>query len=141
MFKCQEERIEVLGVCIDGPRRTGRFEGMSFYAAPSGHRAIDLLGTTQFDFILVGVALPDMSTWDFLRHLKTTRSQQEFAVVGSPLSEQQKTTARLFGATAIFDTTPTTHQMLGLIARLREQAAARVLDGRFDGSPPVFQKD
>jgi len=132
MFKCQEEQLEVLGVCIEEPRCMGRFEGMGFHQASSGRRAIDLLRMLSFDFLLVGTRLPDMSTWDFLRHLKTSHPHQKWALVGGPLTEQQEITARMFGSTMIFDTTPTTHDLMTTTARLRERAIASVLNGRFD---------
>jgi DNA-binding response OmpR family regulator len=131
MFKCQEEQVSVLGVCIDEPRRQGRFEGIGFNEALSGRRAMDLLRMLSFDFLLVGTRLPDMSTWDFLRHLRTAHPQQKFALVGGPLTEQQEITARMFGATTIFDTTPTTNELLNVTARLRERAIATVVNGRF----------
>jgi DNA-binding response OmpR family regulator len=134
MFKCQEDQLEVLGVCIDEPRRMGRFEGMGFHQATSGRRAVDLLRMLSFDFLLVGTRLPDMSTWDFLRFLRTAHPHQKWALVGGPLTEQQEITARMFGATTIFDTTPTTHELMNTTSRLRERAIASVLSGRFDRS-------
>lgn len=131
MFKCQEDQLEVLGVCIDEPRRLGRFEAVGFHQASNGRRAIDLLRMVSFDFLLVGTRLPDMSTWDFLRHLRTAQPHQKWALVGGPLTEQQEITARMFGATTIFDTTPTTHELMTTTARLRERAINSVLSGRF----------
>jgi hypothetical protein len=75
-----------------------------------------------------------MSTWDFLRHIKTAWPQQKWALVGGPISEQQEITARMFGATTLFDATPTSNELLNLTARLREQAIANVLSGRFDSN-------
>jgi DNA-binding response OmpR family regulator len=91
-----------------------------------------MLRVLSFDFLLVGLKLPDMSTWDFLRHLKTALPQQKWALVGGPITEQQEVTARMFGATTLFDATPTSNELLNLTARLREQAIANVVSGRFD---------
>lgn len=131
MFKCQEEVVDVMGICIDEPRRAGRFEGLGFHAAHSGRRAIDMLRMLSFDFLLVGMRLPDMSVWDLLRHLKTGHPRQKWALVAGDMTEQQEVTARMFGATTIFDTTPTSHELLNLTSRIREKAAANVLNGRF----------
>jgi|GEM_PF-3055089 len=131
MFKCQEEQLEVLGVCVDEPRRMGRFAGIGYHDTPNARRAIDMLRMMSYDFVLVSTHLPDMSTWDFLRHLKVAHPQVKFALVGGPLTEQQEITARMFGATTIFDTTPTTHELLNVTARMREKAIAGVHNGGF----------
>ncbi|MGA2232715.1 MAG: hypothetical protein ABSH22_17590 [Tepidisphaeraceae bacterium] len=132
MFKCHEDQLEVLAVGIEEPHRMGQFDGIGFREAHTGHRAIDLMRMLSFDFMLVGTRLPDMTAWDFLRHLKAAHPQQKWGLVGGPLSEQHQITARMLGATAIFDTTPNPLQLRMLTARLRERAIARVLSGRFD---------
>lgn len=132
MFKCQEEQVAVLGICVDPPATAGRSAELNYHAVHNGRRAIDILRMVSFDFLLVGLKLPDMATWDFLRHLKTAFPQQKWALVGGPISEQQEITARMFGATTLFDTTPTSNELLNLTARMREQAINNVLTGRFD---------
>jgi len=132
MFKSQEDQVAVLGICVDPPAKAGRSALLNFQAVHSGHRAIDMLRMLSFDFLLVGLKLPDMAVWDFLRHLKTAWPYQKWALIGGPVSEQQEITARMFGSTTLFDTTPTTGDMLNLTARLREQAIANVLSGKFD---------
>ncbi|MGD1276339.1 MAG: hypothetical protein ABR964_03845 [Tepidisphaeraceae bacterium] len=132
MFKSQEDQVAVLGICVDPPAKAGRSALLNFQAVHSGHRAIDMLRMLSFDFLLVGLKLPDMAVWDFLRHLKTAWPYQKWALIGGPVSEQQEITARMFGSTTLFDTTPTTGELLNLTARLREQAIANVLSGKFD---------
>jgi DNA-binding response OmpR family regulator len=134
MFKSQEDQVAVLGICIDPPAKVGRSALLNFQAVHSGHRAIDMLRMLSFDFLMVGLKLPDMAAWDFLRHLKTAWPHQKWALVGGPVSEQQEVTARMFGATTLFDTTPTTGELLNLTARLREHAIANVLNGKFDSA-------
>jgi DNA-binding response OmpR family regulator len=134
MFKCQEDQVTVLGICVDQPVVSGRSAELNFHSVHSGRRSIDMLRMLSFDFLLVGLKLPDMSTWDFLRHIKTAWPQQKWALVGGPISEQQEITARMFGATTLFDATPTSNELLNLTARLREQAIANVLSGRFDSN-------
>ncbi len=131
MFKCQDESVAVLGICVDQPLLVGRTEGLNYHSLHSSRRAIDMLRMLSFDFALVGLKLPDMSTWDFLRHLKTAWPHQKWALVGGPITEQQEVTARMFGATTLFDTTPSSHELLNLTARLRDRAIANVLSGRF----------
>jgi CheY-like chemotaxis protein len=132
MFKSQEEQVAVLGICVDAPTMAGRSAELNYHAVHNGRRAIDMLRMVSFDFLLVGLKLPDMATWDFLRHLKTAFPQQKWALVGGPVSEQQEITARMFGATTLFDTTPTSNEILNLTARMRERATAAVLSGKFD---------
>jgi len=132
MFKCTEDHVAVLGICVDQPQLTGRSAELNFHSVHSGRRAVDMLRMLSFDFLLVGLKLPDMSTWDFLRHLKTAWPQQKWALVGGPIGDQQEVTARMFGATTFFDTTPSSNELLNLTARMREQAIANVLSGRFD---------
>ncbi len=130
MFKSQEDQIEVLGICVDAPRRVGKFERLGFHGCHGGRRAIDMLRMLSYDFLLVGLKIPDMSVWDFLRHLKVAMPHQKWALVGAGIDDQQEITARMFGTTTIFDTTPTTHELLSLADRLRERAVSRVLNGQ-----------
>ena len=130
MFKNQEDEVAVLGVCVDKPALYGRTAGLNFVSATSGRRALELLRMVSFDFALIGMKLPDQSTWDFLRMVRTGTSHLKWALVGGPVSEQQEITARMFGATTLFDTTPTTHELLNIIAHQRRRAIERVLTGQ-----------
>ena len=132
MFKSQEEQVAVLGVCVDPPRLIDRTVELNFHMVNNGRRAIDMLRLLSFDFVLVGLDLPDMSTWDFQRHLKRAMPHLKWAVVGSPISDQQEVAARTLGATILFDTTPTSKDLLSLTARMRDRAAENVLSNRFD---------
>ncbi|HEX4054262.1 MAG TPA: hypothetical protein VHX86_08355 [Tepidisphaeraceae bacterium] len=117
----------------------GRSVELNYHAVHNGRRAIDMLRMVSFDMMLVGLNLPDMATWDFLRHLKTAFPYQKWALVGGPITEQQEVAARVFGCTTIFDSTPTSSELLTLTARMREQAVANVLKGKFD-RPAASQK-
>jgi CheY-like chemotaxis protein len=132
MFKCQEDQIAVLGICIDPPATTGPSKELNYHAAHNGRRAIDMLRMVSFDMVLVGLKMPDMSAWDFLRHLKTAFPIQKWAMVGGPITEKQEVAARMFGCTTLFDTTPTDKELLQLTARMREQAVSNVLSGKFE---------
>jgi len=134
MFKSKDDTIEVLGVCVDPPRRVGQAERLGFHSVQGGRRAIDMLRMLSYDFMLVGAKLPDMSVWDFLKHLKRALPHQKWALVATGITDQQEINARMFGVTTIFDTTPTTHELLNLVDRLRERAAARLLADQF-GNP------
>jgi DNA-binding NtrC family response regulator len=134
MFKCQEEQCAVLGICVDPPVMAGRSAELDFHSVHSARRAIELMRMASFDFVLVGLRLPDQSTWDFLRHLKVAYPQTKWALVGGPITEQQEVTARMFGATTLFDATPTSNELLNLTERMRERAIANVLSGKFDRS-------
>ena len=114
MFKCQEDQTAVLGICIDPPQLAGRTERLNYQGAHCARRGIDMLRMLSFDFLLVGINLPDVSTWDFLRQIKTGWPQQKWALVGGAITEQQEITARMFGATTLFDTTPSSHELLNL---------------------------
>lgn len=139
MFKCQEDQVAVLGICVEPPTMVGRSVELNYHAVHNGRRAIDMLRMVSFDMMLVGLNLPDMATWDFLRHLKTAFPYQKWALVGGPITEQQEVAARVFGCTTIFDSTPTSSELLTLTARMREQAVANVLKGKFD-RPAASQK-
>ncbi|HTW95542.1 MAG TPA: hypothetical protein VMD30_12145 [Tepidisphaeraceae bacterium] len=131
MLKSKDDTVEVLGVCVDPPRRVGQSERLGFHAVQGGRRAVDMLRMLSYDFMLVGVKLPDMSVWDFLRHLRLALPHQKWALVGAGITDQQEINARMFGVTTIFDTTPTSHELLNLVDRLRERAAARLLAEQF----------
>jgi CheY-like chemotaxis protein len=132
MFKCQEDHVAVLGICVDPPATTAPSDELNYHAVHNGRRAIDMLRMVSFDMVLVGLKLPDMSTWDFLRHLKTAFPGQKWAMIGGPITEKQEVTARMFGCTTLFETTPTDKELLQLTARMREQAVSNVLTGKFE---------
>ena len=129
MFKFQEESVAILGICTDTPASGKNGHGLDFHAAHSGQRGIDMLRMLSFDFLLVGANLPDMALWDFLRHLRTAWPHQKWALVGGPVSDQQEIAARMYGATTLFDCTPSAEELINLTIRLRQRAAARVLEG------------
>jgi CheY-like chemotaxis protein len=132
MFKSQEDQIAVLGICVDSPMLAGVSSELNYHAVHNGRRAIDMLRMVSFEVVLIGTKLPDMATWDFLRHMKTAFPNQKWALVGGPITEQQEVTARMFGCTTLFETTPTGKELMNLTARMREQAVANVLAGKFD---------
>jgi DNA-binding NarL/FixJ family response regulator len=131
MFKCQEDQIAVLGICVDSPAAAGNVDSLNYHAVHNGRRGIDMLRMVSFDIVLVGLKLPDMSVWDFLRHLKTAFPNQKWAMVGGPISEKQEVQARIFGCTTLFDTTPSGKELMQLTTRMREQAVTRVLSGKY----------
>jgi DNA-binding NtrC family response regulator len=139
MFKCQEDQVAVLGICIDAPVTAGRAEELNYHAVHNGRRAIDMLRMVSFDVVLVGMRIPDISTWDFLRHMKTAFPNQKWALVGGPITEQQEVKARMFGCSTLFDSTPTGAELLQLTSRMREQAVANVLKGKFERQPTSKQ--
>lgn len=132
MFKCQEDQVAVLGICVDAPVTTVTDGELNYHAVQNGRRAIDMLRMVSFDMVLIGMRLPDISTWEFLRHLKAAFPNQRWALVGGPVSEQQEVKARAFGCTTLFDTTPSSAELLHLTARMRQQAVAKVLSGKFE---------
>lgn len=132
MFKCQEDQVAVLGICIDAPAATGRADELNFHAVHNGRRAIDMLRMVSFDVVLVGLRIPDISTWEFLRHMKTAFPNQKWALVGGPVTEQQEIKARMFGCSTLFETTPSGSELLQLTARMREQTVTKVLAGKFE---------
>jgi hypothetical protein len=134
MFKSREDHVSVLGICVELPDIHQQSGELDFHLAHSARRAIELTRLLAFDFTLVGLKLPDMSTWDFLRRMKSIMPNQKWGLVAGPITEQQEVTARMFGATTIFDATPTCDELLALAARLRQRAIASVLAGQFDGT-------
>jgi DNA-binding NarL/FixJ family response regulator len=135
MFKTQEEQVSILGICVDSPLPADGAGDVNFMSVQSGRRAIDMLRMMHFDFILVGMQMPDIGTRDLLRMLKTAWPQQKWALVGGPISEQQEIAARMFGATTLFDASPSADELVNLTARIREHAIQNVLAGRFGRSP------
>jgi CheY-like chemotaxis protein len=132
MFKCQEDQVAVLGICIDAPVASGRAEELNYHAVHNGRRAIDMLRMVSFDVVLVGLRIPDISTWEFLRHMKTAFPNQKWALVGGPVTEQQEVKARMFGCSTLFETTPSGAELLQLTSRMRQQAVTNVLSGKFE---------
>jgi DNA-binding response OmpR family regulator len=132
MFKSQNDQVTVLGLCVDEPAMVGRTEGLDFCTVRSGRRAIDMLRMLSFDLVIVGMRIPDISTWDFVRRVRTGWAWQKWALVGSAITEQQEITARMFGSVKIYDVMPSSDEVLQLASHLREKAAASVLNQAYD---------
>ncbi len=113
MFKKQQERGTVLGVCVTPASFTGQSGALDYRAVDSGRRAIDMLRLVRCDLLLVNLNLPDISIWNFLRHIKTNWPQQKWALVGSPLSTDQEITARMFNPCTFFDVAPSIQEVCG----------------------------
>ena len=132
MFKSQNDQVTVLGLCVEEPTMVGRTEGLDFCSVRSGRRAIDMLRMLSFDLVIVGMRIPDISTWDFVRRVRTGWAWQKWALVGGMLTEQQEITARMFGSVKIYDVMPSSEEVLQLASHLREKAAMSVLNQSYD---------
>jgi DNA-binding NtrC family response regulator len=139
MFKCQEDQVAVLGICIEAPVPTERADELNYHAVQNGRRAIDMLRMVSFDMVLVGLRIPDISTWEFLRHMKTAFPNQKWALVGGPVTEQQEVKARTFGCSTLFETTPTGTELMQLTARMRQQSVSKALSGKFERPASIKQ--
>jgi DNA-binding response OmpR family regulator len=127
MFKNQEDQIAILGVCVDEPSMFGRTEGLNFCCVRSGRRAIDMLRMLSFDLVVTGMRLPDYDTWDFIRRIRAGWSWQKWALIGKDITEQQEITARMFGSLKIFDTMPSSDELINMTSAVRQKAALAVL--------------
>ncbi len=132
MFKSQNDQVTVLGVCVEEPAMVGRTEGLDFCSVRSGRRAIDMLRMLSFDLVIVGMRIPDLSTWDFVRRVRTGWAWQKWALVGGAITEQQEITARMFGSVKIYDVMPSSDEVLQLASHLREKATLSVLNQTYD---------
>ena len=132
MFKSQNDQVTVLGVCVEEPAMVGRTEGLDFCSVRSGRRAIDMLRMLSFDLVVVGMRIPDISTWDFVRRVRTGWAWQKWALVGGAITEQQEITARMFGSVKIYDVMPSSDEVLQLASHLREKATLAVLNQTYD---------
>jgi CheY-like chemotaxis protein len=117
---------------VDEPEKVGRTEGLNFCAVRSGRRAIDMLRMLSFDLVLVGMRIPDLGTWDFVRRLRTGWAWQKWALIGGAITEQQEITARMFGPLKIYDTVPSSDELLALADALRQKAALAVLHQNYN---------
>ena len=132
MFKSQNDQVTVLGVCVEEPAMVGRTEGLDFCTVRSGRRAIDMLRMLSFDLVVVGMRIPDLSTWDFVRRVRTGWAWQKWDLVGGAITEQQEITARMFGSVKIYDVMPSSDEVLQLASHLREKATLSVLNQTYD---------
>ncbi len=131
MFKCQEDQLSILGLCVEEPMLIGRVAGLNYHAVNSGRRAIDMLRMLSFDLVLVGMRVPDVSAWDLVRRMRTAWPWQKWSLVAARLTEQQEITARMFGAIKIYEETPSSDELFELTARLRDRAQTAVLHSQF----------
>ncbi len=136
MFKSQNEQVTVLGVCVEEPAMVGRTERLDFCSVRSARRAVDMMRMLSFDLVLVGMRLPDASTWDFVRRVRTGSPWQKWALVGGGvgglITDDQERSARMFGSVRIYDVMPSSDEVLTLASNLREKAAQAVLNQTFD---------
>ncbi len=136
MFKSQNEQVTVLGVCCEEPAMVGRTERLDFCSVRSGRRAIDMMRMLSFDLVMVGMRLPDINTWDFVRRVRTGWSWQKWSLVGGGvagiITDDQERTARMFGSVRIFDVMPSSDEVLTLASALRDRAAQAVLNQSYD---------
>jgi DNA-binding NarL/FixJ family response regulator len=131
MFKSFEETIDILGVCLEEPRQLGGCWPTLFQPSYNAKQALDLMAARKFDLVLVGSHLPDMDVGNFLRLLKDAYPRQKWALAGGPLTPQQRSLFREYGAIKLFDAVPTTVELAYLIDSLRQQAIESVLNGTF----------
>jgi DNA-binding response OmpR family regulator len=127
MFKSQDDQIAILGVCVDEPPMVGRTEGLNFCCVRSGRRAIDMLRMLSFDLVVTGMRLPDIDTWDFVRRIRAGWAWQKWALIGHDITEQQEITARMFGSLKIFDSMPSSDELINITAAVRDRAVLNVL--------------
>jgi hypothetical protein len=106
MFNRTEGRGSVLGICVTPSSFVGRSEAVDYRGVQSARRAIDMLRLVRFDFLLVNIKLPDISVWNFMRHVKTAWPQQKWALVGGPISAEQEVAARMLEVSAFMDAPP-----------------------------------
>jgi DNA-binding response OmpR family regulator len=130
MFKSEEERVSVLGVCVDEPALVGQTDRLGYSSVRSGRRAIDMLRLLSYDLVIVGMRIPDISTWDFVRRVRTGWAWQKWALVGGMITDQQEVTARMFGSVRIYDVMPSSDELLKLASDMREKATQAVLNQR-----------
>jgi DNA-binding NtrC family response regulator len=130
MFKCFEDQINVLGVCVDEALIVEGYNPVAFYAAYDARSAVEMMRQMRFDLLLVSSRLPDMAPLAMVQQARMMRIRPNWAMVGGPLSEQQKNMAMAHGAVGFFDISPTTRELVSLVSDLREQAIQTVLDSQ-----------
>ena len=128
MLKNQSEQVTVLGLCVDEPMQLDRTQGLDFCTVRSGRRAIEMLRMLSFDLVIVGMKIPDINTWDFVRRMRTGWSWQKWSLVGGVLTPEQEITARSFGSIRIFETLPASDAILQMALHLRQKATVPVLN-------------
>ena len=95
-----------------------------------------MLRMLSFDLVIVGMRIPDISTWDFVRRVRTGWAWQKWALVGGGIggmiTDDQERSARMFGSIRIYDVMPSSDEVLELASSLRERAAQAVLNQTYD---------
>jgi DNA-binding response OmpR family regulator len=134
MLKNQNEQVTVLGLCVEEPAQLGRTPGLDFCTVRSGNRAIEMLRMLSFDLMIVGMKIPDINTWDFVRRVRTGWAWQKWALVGGgTLTEEQEITARTFGSIRIFDLMPASDEVLQMALHLRRKTTVPMLNQPGEG--------
>lgn len=123
-----EQKSSVLAVGVEPETFGFSDEALTIHRANAARSAMEMLRMVDFDLLLVGPDLADGSIWDFVRRARMARPRQRWAMVGSNITEQDEIAARTLGVTCIFDSAPSSDDLL-------EAAAGPSYSGRSVRSP------
>jgi hypothetical protein len=107
--------LSLLAVCVPGLEDQKRWI-VDLHKAWSGREAICRMRMLEWDLVLAGERLPDMSVWQFVARVRAACSGQRWALVctsphSSPISAPDEVRARSMGALTVFDAVPDCAQL------------------------------
>src|SRR5688572_18485724 len=112
----------ILTVCLPDAGPTE----LPMWRAASAAEALAIVRLSRVDLLLTGLALPDMSPWQFVRRVRAAANAPRWALVAAELSAAEEIEARSLGAVAVLEQTPHADDLLGLLARVRTPRPAAV---------------
>jgi DNA-binding response OmpR family regulator len=115
------EQHSILTVCLPD---AGSCD-LPMWRADSAQEALSILRLSHVDLLLTGLALPDMSPWQFLRRVRASADAPRWALIAAELSPADEIVARSLGAVAVLEQVPDTYDLLALLARVRRTSAAQ----------------
>jgi DNA-binding response OmpR family regulator len=105
--------------------------------AVTARRAIELMRLMQFDLLVVGRNMTDMSLWQFVQRVRMTRPWQRWALATDELTPQEEVTARSLGVIGIFKEKSDWAEILHVAQSIRRRNGAAVPAGRRPVTEPV----
>jgi hypothetical protein len=93
--------LEQAAILAVGMAADGNLPAEVLHAA-TGRRAIELMRLMQFDLLVVGRDISEMSLWQFVQRVRMTRPWQRWALAMDDVTPQEEVTARSLGVIGIF---------------------------------------
>ena len=126
------EQAAILAVGVDAKEELAP----TMLIAATGRRALELMRLMQFDLLVVGRDISDMSLWQFVQRVRMTRPWQRWAFATDAMTPQEEVTARSLGVIGIFSAKSDWPELVHVAESIRRRTGAAVPAGRRPTAEP-----